>query len=451
MAIVAELELRDRAELVTLDQGRAPTNSRREIAVACGDSWSKLTQLQFPEHELTRIKTYLGGMGPDDLVYTRWYGLIVSELAEGEIATRLVVVGQDGAGRQLRRSRYDADPADLLEDVSSIYFCIAPNDAAGLRYVVIDCAGDDMRLGRKPAPYLVCHRRDFVGIHAALGASQTAGQVWVGDDHMDAEDWLEINEADYVFPEQLVDELVAQTAGFISSVSAGELQKWGVPPRRGIILYGPPGNGKTVLSRIVAKRALISGVNVVSLPVHELEGDIGDSLKLAASRAPVVILIDDLDIHCGRRLREGEYGAPIVQRQRFLATLLEFLDGMEPTNGYVLLGTTNELKELDPALLRAGRFDVHQSVGKPDAEARRKVLTNALAYPGKDIVPGLDQAVEVTNDCSFAELAELARRYKIAVVRTHEEVTVDQELFNEISKDLADEVRANANLGGGPP
>jgi ATP-dependent 26S proteasome regulatory subunit len=119
--------------------------------------------------------------------------------------------------------------------------------------------------------------------------------------------------------------------------------------------------------------------------------------------------------------------------------MLEFLDGMEPTNGYALLGTTNELYELDPALLRPGRFDVHRMVGKPDSAIRRRVLEAALAHSEKKVVPGLDQAVELTAGFSYAELAELARRYKIAVVRKTASIAVDQALFDATTQAMAAE------------
>jgi ATP-dependent 26S proteasome regulatory subunit len=250
-----------------------------------------------------------------------------------------------------------------------------------------------------------------------------------------------LKESDYLFVNGLVQTLEENTTQFLKGELARLLLQWGVAPKRGVLLHGKPGNGKTVLSRLTAKRALEAGVNVVYLDVDTLfEEDLGEQLRLAASRSPVIVIIDDLDVHCGERAPMANLQDDAKGRQRFLADLLEFLDGVQPVNGYVLLATANNISKLDASLTRAGRLDVHIVVNGPPADHRRQLLEAALSGEPTGLLPDVAGAVELLEGCSYADVAELGRRYKIGVVTEHGKVAVDQTLLDLVARRYAEEL-----------
>ncbi len=287
-----------------------------------------------------------------------------------------------------------------------------------------------------------CRRRDFVSVFGALRMG-TSGSVWKGDRLVDADEWSQLDESAFLFADGLITSLEENTVKFLKGELAALLSSWGVPPRRGLLLHGRPGNGKTILGRVAAKRSIDAGINVVYLDVKNLslswEMDVGDQLHLAASRSPVVIIIDDIDIHCGKRIEDTDTGGDSKERQQFLAELLEFLDGVEPVQGYVLLTTANSIEQLDAALLRAGRPDVHIEVNGPPADHRKKLLERAMAKDGLSH-PDVSGAVALLEGCSYADLAELARRYKITVVAKHKTLAVDQGLFDSTTRRYAQDI-----------
>src|SRR5205823_112377 len=117
---------------------------------------------------------------------------------------------------------------------------------------------------------------------------------------------------------------------------ARQLRKWGVPAKRGVVLFGEPGNGKTVLTRICAKHALASGINVVIVEgkrrsVYSYDRStmgIGDELRRGAAAGPSLLVFEDIDLHCQAR-QESEAPASLAWSSRednALAEILDFLD-----------------------------------------------------------------------------------------------------------------------------
>lgn len=416
-----------------------------EIPITCGQTWTEITRgIALPEHEITRIKDFLSGMNSDDLVYTKWFGSVRRNTV-GRQVHRLVIVGANGAGRCLRRDEHDVSPEELLDDVASVYLCAIDDEGGSgeLRYVFIDCTEEEEAT-------LVCRRSDFEAVFTALRGKTTTGTVWRGNQVVDAGEWESLDESDYLFSDEMLNRVYEHTADFLESKEAEQLSAWQVPPRRGVLLHGPPGNGKTVLTRMAVKRAIAAGVNVVLFTVSSLSRNVGSNLRLAASRSPALILIDDIDVHCGRRAKDMDGQSSTTPRQRFLADLLEFLDGISTNEGYALLATTNAIDQLDPALLRAGRLDVHIGTSPPSESFRGQLLERDLALPDQGAAPAVADAVSIMEGCSYADIAELARRYKIAVVRKHGKPTVDQDLLEAEARDFAQELDLRGVEESGP-
>ena len=196
--------------------------------------------------------------------------------------------------------------------------------------------------------------------------------------------------------------------------------KLGARMPKGILLVGPPGTGKTLLARAVAGEAgvpffSISGSEFVEMFVGVGAARVRDLFEQARKAAPCIIFIDELDA-LGRSRSSGAMGG-YDEKEQTLNQLLSELDGFDPTSGVVLLAATNRPEVLDPALLRAGRFDRQVAVDRPDRKDRLEILKVhvrkiALA-PGVD----LDQVAAMTTGLTGADLANLINEAAITATR----------------------------------
>ena len=139
---------------------------------------------------------------------------------------------------------------------------------------------------------------------------------------------------------------------------------------KGILLVGPPGTGKTLLARAVAGEAgvpffSISGSDFVEMFVGVGAARVRDLFEQARQRAPAIVFIDELDA-LGRARGASPFVGGHDEKEQTLNQLLVEMDGFDPTSGIVLLAATNRPEVLDPALLRAGRFDRQVLVDRPD-------------------------------------------------------------------------------------
>ncbi|MGQ0547132.1 MAG: ATP-dependent metallopeptidase FtsH/Yme1/Tma family protein, partial [Betaproteobacteria bacterium] len=147
---------------------------------------------------------------------------------------------------------------------------------------------------------------------------------------------------------------------------------------KGVLLVGPPGTGKTLLARAVAGEAgvaffSISGSEFVEMFVGVGAARVRDLFEQARQKAPAIIFIDELDALGRARGAGGPLGGH-DEKEQTLNQLLVELDGFDPSTGLVLLSATNRPEILDPALLRAGRFDRQVLVDRPDRPGRVQVL-----------------------------------------------------------------------------
>ena len=151
----------------------------------------------------------------------------------------------------------------------------------------------------------------------------------------------------------------------------------GIEPPRGVLLYGPPGCGKTMLAKAVATMSNATFIRVVGSEfVHKYVGEgariVREVFKMARRKAPAIIFIDEIDAIAAKRIDIGTSGEREVQRT--LMQLLAELDGFDPLGDVKVIAATNRIDILDPALLRPGRFDRLIYVPPPDEKARLEIL-----------------------------------------------------------------------------
>jgi len=152
-------------------------------------------------------------------------------------------------------------------------------------------------------------------------------------------------------------------------------KRMGIRPPRGILLYGPPGAGKTLLAKAVAKESeanfiLVNGPSLLSKWVGESEKAVREIFRKARQTAPTILFFDEIDALVPRR------GAGDESRvhERVVNQMLTEMDGLESLNDVVIIGATNRPDIMDPALLRQGRFDRIILTPVPDFEARKKIF-----------------------------------------------------------------------------
>ena len=202
---------------------------------------------------------------------------------------------------------------------------------------------------------------------------------------------------------------------------------------KGVLLIGPPGTGKTLLARAVAGEAAvpffsISGSEFVEMFVGVGAARVRDLFEQARQKAPAIIFIDELDA-LGRARGAGGIGGH-DEREQTLNQLLVELDGFDPSSGLVLLAATNRPEILDPALLRAGRFDRQVLVDRPDKKGRLQVL-EVHARKVK-LAPNveLEKIAAMTAGFSGADLANLVNEAALLATRRGAEA-VSAADFNE--------------------
>ena len=202
---------------------------------------------------------------------------------------------------------------------------------------------------------------------------------------------------------------------------------------KGVLLVGPPGTGKTMLARAVAGEAgvpffSISGSEFVEMFVGVGAARVRDLFEQARQKAPAIIFIDELDA-LGRARGAGGLGGH-DEKEQTLNQLLVELDGFDPSTGLVLLAATNRPEILDPALLRAGRFDRVVLVDRPDKKGRLQILQvhakKVKLAPDVD----LEKIAAITPGFSGADLANLINEAALLATRRGAEA-VAQADFNE--------------------
>jgi cell division protease FtsH len=194
---------------------------------------------------------------------------------------------------------------------------------------------------------------------------------------------------------------------------------------KGVLLVGPPGTGKTLLAKAVAGEAgvpffSISGSEFVEMFVGVGAARVRDLFEQARGKAPAIIFIDELDALGRARGAAGPIGGH-DEREQTLNQLLVELDGFDSSSGLVLLAATNRPEILDPALLRAGRFDRQVLVDRPDKIGRVQILKVHIRKVKLASDVDLEQVAALTTGFSGADLANLVNEAALAATRRRAE------------------------------
>jgi transitional endoplasmic reticulum ATPase len=209
-------------------------------------------------------------------------------------------------------------------------------------------------------------------------------------------------------------------------------------PPKGVLLYGPPGTGKTMLAKAVANESeanfiSIKGPEVLSKWVGESERAVREVFRKARQSAPTIIFFDELDSITPVR-GTGLGGSQVTER--VISQILTELDGLEELKDVVVIGATNRLDIVDPALLRPGRFDRLLNVPVPDLEARKEILKINLEKKHLTDDVKIDVLAEKTDGYSGADLASLANTTAMLVIKEHIARSKTLEKAKENLKDL---------------
>ena len=239
-----------------------------------------------------------------------------------------------------------------------------------------------------------------------------------------------------------VDEAKAELAEVVEFLkSPEEHSRLGGRMPKGVLLVGPPGTGKTLLARAVAGEAAvpffsISGSEFVEMFVGVGAARVRDLFEQARAKAPCIIFIDELDALGRARAASGLVGGH-DEKEQTLNQLLVELDGFDQSAGIVLIGATNRPEILDPALLRAGRFDRQVLLDRPDRVGRVAILKVHMAKVKVATTVDADQIAALTPGFTGADLANLVNEAALSATRRKAEAVERQDFDSAIERIIA--------------
>jgi transitional endoplasmic reticulum ATPase len=212
-------------------------------------------------------------------------------------------------------------------------------------------------------------------------------------------------------------------------------KRMGITPPKGVLLYGPPGCGKTLLAKAVATESnanfiAVKGPELFSKWVGESEKRVRDLFRRAKQVAPSIVFFDEIDAMVPRR--GLGYGEQVTEK--LVSQMLTELSGLEDLHDVVVIAATNRPDMLDAALLRPGRFDRQILVTEPDEKARLKILEiKTKGMPLKDV--DLKKIAKITENFSGADLENLCREAAMHALREDKKAkTVMMKHFNKALK-----------------
>ncbi len=215
----------------------------------------------------------------------------------------------------------------------------------------------------------------------------------------------------------------------------------GIPPPRGVLMYGPPGSGKTMIAKAVAAETgayffLLNGPEIMSKLAGESESNLRKAFEEAEKNSPSIIFIDEIDSIAPKRDKAGGE----VER-RIVSQLLTLMDGIKPTSNVIVIACTNRPNVIDPALRRFGRFDRELDIGVPDDAGRLEILrikTRNMKV-AKDC--DLEQIAKDTHGYVGADIAQLCMEAAFQSIREKMHlIDVDAE---KIDAEILDSIEIN--------
>jgi transitional endoplasmic reticulum ATPase len=210
-------------------------------------------------------------------------------------------------------------------------------------------------------------------------------------------------------------------------------RRLGVEPPSGVLLYGPPGTGKTLIARAVANEVdaafeTISGPEIMSKYKGESEEQLREVFERARENAPTIIFFDEIDSIAGARGDDSD------AENRIVGQLLTLMDGLDARGEVIVIGATNRVDAIDPALRRGGRFDREIQIGVPDETGRKEILeVHTRGMPLAEDV-SIETIARRTHGFVGADLDAVASEAAMAAIRERPADADEREAWNREPK-----------------
>ncbi len=223
-------------------------------------------------------------------------------------------------------------------------------------------------------------------------------------------------------------------------------QDIGIEPPRGVLLYGLPGTGKTMLAKAVAHESKATFIHMSgSELVHKFIGEgaqlVRDIFQMAREKAPSIIFIDEIDAVGSIRTHDGTTGSAEVNRT--MMQLLAEMDGFRTRGDIRIIAATNRIDILDPALLRPGRFDRIIEIPMPSLEGRLKILEIHTRKMRKAEDVDLEQIAKATDEASGADLKSIAVEAGMNALRRNANIVSKEDFDSAIKKAMGDDIEGS--------
>jgi proteasome regulatory subunit len=214
-------------------------------------------------------------------------------------------------------------------------------------------------------------------------------------------------------------------------------EKVGIEPLKGVLLYGPPGCGKTLLAKAVAKETKATFIKVVASELVQKyigEGSrmVRELFQLARAKAPSIVFIDEIDAVGGRRADISISGEREVQRT--LLQLLSEMDGFSAKGEVKIIGATNRIDLLDPALLRPGRFDRVLEIPAPDLAGREAIFKIHLQRMNVDRQISSKELAKMTEGATGAQVKAICTEAGMFAIRSNRDMITKEDFVSAVSK-----------------
>ena len=214
-------------------------------------------------------------------------------------------------------------------------------------------------------------------------------------------------------------------------------KKVGIEPPKGVLLYGAPGTGKTLVAKAVAHETNATFIRIIgSELVQKFIGEgarlVREIFNLAKDKAPTILFIDELDAIGSQRLKIATSGDREVQRT--LMQLLSELDGFEQRGDVKIIGATNRVDILDPALLRPGRFDRMIDFPIPDEKSRTAIFKIHMRTLNTEEKINVRKLVEATEGATGADIKAICTEAGMFAIRKEAEIIIEDDFIQAVNK-----------------